>query len=171
MTEPTRRRELSVPLWVLGLTAAFFAVSCISVWVFVMLTRPTALRVTASPIVVIVVSTSAPAASTPSGLATATRPTTVSAPTPTIPPNLNSGSINLGVFVQVVRTGGVPLNLRQAPSLKAEIAYLAIANQVFKVDNGPSIADGFTWWLLVDPIDKTRTGWAVENYLQPTTKP
>jgi hypothetical protein len=76
----------------------------------------------------------------------------------------------LGVFVQVTGTGGVPLNLRQAPSLKSEIAYRAIENQVFKVENGPTIADGFTWWLLVDLVDKTRTGWAVENYLQPTSR-
>jgi len=75
------------------------------------------------------------------------------------------------VYVQVTGTGGVPLNLRQSPSLKSDIAYRAVENQVFKVENGPTIADGFTWWLLVDLVDKTRTGWAVENYLQSVNKP
>jgi hypothetical protein len=169
MTKPTTRRELTVPLWSLGLIAAFFAVSCVSLWMYVILTRPTAPRVTASPMFVVVASTSA-AAATATPASPSTKSPTSSALTPTVPPNLNSGSINLGVFVQVTGTGGVPLNLRQAPSLKSDIAYRAIENQVFKVENGPTIADGFTWWLLVDLVDKTRTGWAVENYLQPTSR-
>lgn len=170
MTESPRRRELTVPLWSLGLIAAFFAVSCLSLWMYVILTRPTAPRVTASPMFVVVASTPAVAVSSPLPASTPTKSSTPSALTPTVPPNLNSGSINLGVYVQVTGTGGVPLNLRQSPSLKSDIAYRAIENQVFKVENGPTIADGFTWWLLVDLVDKTRTGWAVENYLQPTIR-
>jgi hypothetical protein len=168
MTNPApRSREAAIPLWVLGLIAAFFAVSCISLWLVIGLTRPTASPITASPIFVVVANTPAVAV-TASPLPNFTpHPNSTS----TIPPNVNLGNINLGALVQVVRTGGIPLNVRQAPSLKAEIAYRAVENQVFRVENGPTIADGFTWWQLVDLVDKTRSGWAVENYLQLTNKP
>lgn len=168
MTNPaSRSRELAIPIWVLGLIAAFFAVSCLSLWLVIGLTRPTAARMTASPIFVVVANTPAVAV-TASPLPNVT-PQLNS--TPTIPPNINLGSINLGTLVQVVRTSGIPLNVRQAPSLKAEVAFRAVENQVFRVENGPTIADGFTWWQIVDLVDKTRSGWAVENYLQPTNKP
>jgi hypothetical protein len=38
------------------------------------------------------------------------------------------------------------------------------------VEDGPQEVDDFTWWYLVAPFDETRSGWAVANYLAPTTQ-
>jgi hypothetical protein len=88
--------------------------------------------------------------------------------TPTVPANPNPGFINLGTVVEVANTDGAPLKLRAAPSLTGEVNYLALPSEVFKVQNGPQVADGFTWWYLVAPSDASRNGWAVENYLAPS---
>ncbi len=162
------RAEASVPLWALGFAAALFAMACLSLWAYVVVTRPTVPRATSSPVFIVLTHS---AASTPDLLSvTATFPGGL-APTGTVPPVLNPGAINLGSYVQVVRTDGDPLKLRQAPTLNAEVNYLAVPNEVLKVINGPTIADGFTWWFLVDPVDDTRNGWAVENYLDATNGP
>jgi hypothetical protein len=163
----SRRNQIgqaTVPLWALGFIAALFAVTCLSLWAFVVISRPALPRVTSAPefIVVTTVPTLAPGS---------TELPTLEPPTPTVPPNVNPGVINLGSFVQVVRTDGDPLKLRQAPSLSGEVNYLALPNEVLKVVNGPTIADGFTWWFLVDPLNDSRNGWAVENYLEATTGP
>jgi hypothetical protein len=86
-------------------------------------------------------------------------------PTPTIPP-APAGNINLGDSVRVIGTGGDGLRLRVGPGLQETPNYLALENEVLVVQSGPTIADGFTWWFLVDPADDTRNGWAVENYLE-----
>ncbi|MEK7275745.1 MAG: hypothetical protein AAB427_00210 [Chloroflexota bacterium] len=169
-TPPRRSRsaEAAVPLWALGFAAALFAIACLSLWAFVVVSRPTVPRSTSSPVFIVLTNS---AASTPDLLSvTATLPGDF-APTGTVPPVLNPGAINLGSYVQVVRTDGDPLKLRQAPTLNAEVNYLAVPNEVLKVINGPTIADGFTWWYLVDPADETRNGWAVENYLDATNGP
>ena len=86
-------------------------------------------------------------------------------PTATIPP-APAGDLNLGDSVRVIGTGGDGLRLRVGPGLQETPNYLALENEVLVVQSGPSIADGFTWWFLVDPADDTRNGWAVENYLE-----
>ena len=157
-----------MPLWVLGFAAALCAIACMSLWAYVVVTRPTVPRATSSPVFIVLTNS---AATTPDLLSvTATLPGGL-APTGTVPPVLNPGAINLGSYVQVVRTDGDPLKLRQAPTLNAEVNYLAVPNEVLKVANGPTIADGFTWWYLVDLADETRNGWAVENYLDATNGP
>ncbi|MBI3241404.1 MAG: hypothetical protein HYZ49_03830 [Chloroflexi bacterium] len=173
-TQPSYSRrnrigQAAVPLWALGFLAALFAVTCLSLWAVILVSRPTLPRVTAVPEFIIVSNTSTPFPG--SGQASPTELPTLEPPTPTVPPNVNPGVINLGSFVQVVRTDGDPLKLRQAPSLSGEVNYLALPSEVLKVANGPTIADGFTWWFLVDPADENRNGWAVENYLEATTGP
>lgn len=173
-TQPSysRRNQIgqaTVPLWALGFIAALFAVSCLSLWAIVVISRPALPRVTSAPEFIVVTTASTPAPGS-TGAASTDLPT-LEPPTATVPPNVNPGSINLGSFVQVVRTEGDPLKLRQAPSLSGEINYLALPNEVLKVVNGPTIADGFTWWFLVDPLNESRNGWAVENYLEATTGP
>ncbi len=37
--------------------------------------------------------------------------------------------------------------------------------EVFKVEDGPMEADGYTWWYLVGPFDPDRKGWGVADYL------
>ncbi len=162
------RREASVPLWALVAVAAVFAVSCFSVWALVAVSRPTVPPATASAVFVIIADAATPTLDALVATLTVAAP---DAATPTVPPNVNPGLINLGSYVQVVRTEGDPLKLRAGPTLNANVNYLAVPNEVLKVTNGPTIADGFTWWYLVDPTDETRNGWAVENYLAVTNGP
>lgn len=157
-----------MPLWALGFAAALFVASCLSVWAFVALTRPTVPRATATAVFILLTQAAAP---TPDPLLAPLTATWTAAATPTVPPAVNPGLINLGGYVVIVRTDGDPLKLRQSPSLAAEVNYLALPNEVLKVANGPTIADGFTWWFLVDLNDDTRNGWAVENYLDATNGP
>jgi len=177
-TVPVARRrraiEASVPIWALAFVSSLFVITCLSLWAYVLVTRPTVPRATSSAVFVLI--TPPPTAGAPTFdplLATlgVPTPTVVTEATATIPPNVNPGFINLGSFVQVANTDGDPLKLRQQPSLTAELNYLALPSEVFKVENGPTIADGFTWWYVVDPVNGTRNGWAVENYLQATTAP
>ena len=80
--------------------------------------------------------------------------------------------VSVGAYVQVVGTGDAGfLNLRAEPSIDSPINYLAIENEVFQVQAGPTNANGFDWWYLVDPATNTRFGWAVQNYLQVVQAP
>lgn len=81
---------------------------------------------------------------------------------PTPPP----GVVSVGAFVQVVGTGGDGLRLRDQPSLAGQVLMLGSEAEIFRVEEGPREADGYTWWYLVGPFDANRKGWAVVNYLQ-----
>ncbi len=75
-------------------------------------------------------------------------------------------AIAVGVYVQIVGTGGDGLRLRDQPGLGGKVLLLGSEWEVFRVEDGPRDADGYTWWYLVGPFDETRRGWAVANYLQ-----
>jgi hypothetical protein len=94
-------------------------------------------------------------------------------PTPTLTPyytpttalpTVMPGTIGIGAMVEVTADG---LRLRDAPSLQGRILIQSSAHELFTVVDGPRSADGYTWWLLQGVYDKTRQGWAVENYLAP----
>jgi hypothetical protein len=169
-----RRAQAAVPVWALVFISALFVVSCLSLWAFIVFTRPTVPKATSSAVFIVVtpIASAVPPTFDPL-LATLGVPTPTSAIelTSTVPPVVNPGFINLGSYVQVVRTEGDPLKMRQQPSLSGDINYFALPSEVFKVQDGPVVADGFTWWYLVSPTDETRTGWAVENYLDATNGP
>lgn len=154
-----------IPWWLLALVAAVFLIAAMLVLAIVVLTRPTGLaQPTASAVVVTL-----PAGET-AGPPTATiqSPPTAALeePTPTAPPP-PPGVVAVGAYVQVVGTGDAGfLNLRSEATIESEVNYLAIENEVFQIQAGPTDADGFTWWYLVDPATNTRFGWAVQNYLQ-----
>jgi hypothetical protein len=104
-------------------------------------------------------------------------PTTPS-PSPTtqlpggdIPPSPPPGEISSGEYVQVIGTGGDGLRLRSEPGLKGKIRYLGLESEIFRVDDGPTMLDGYTWWLLVAPYDENVQGWAVSNYLKIVPNP
>lgn len=159
-----------IPWWLLALVAVGFVLAAGAFLALVLVTRPAELpQATASAVVI----TAAPAAT--SGLATATlqSPPTVPAdaasPTPPPPP---PGVVGVGAYVQVVGTGDAGfLNLRAEPNIDSPVNYLAIENEVFQVQAGPTNADGFDWWYLVDPATNTKFGWAVQNYLQVVQAP
>jgi len=96
----------------------------------------------------------------------------IPSPAPTVTPTLAPSSappanesINLGSYVQISGTNGEGLRLRTAPGRESTPRFLGMEAEVFHVEDGPQYMDGFTWWYLVAPYDKNRSGWAVSNYL------
>ncbi len=74
--------------------------------------------------------------------------------------------IRVGDSVQIYGTQGDGLRLRASPSLDGNILLLAFEGEIFRVEDGPEEASGYTWWYLVAPYDENIYGWAVQNYLK-----
>lgn len=89
-------------------------------------------------------------------------PTPTPSPTPPLP---GLSQLAIGDYVQVAGTGADGLRVRSEPGLNANILYVAIESEVFKVADGPREADGYTWWYLVEPYQQVMKGWVVANYL------
>lgn len=92
-------------------------------------------------------------------------PTTTGLPLP--PP----GDITVDAFVQIAGTGGDGLRLRIEPGLDSDVRMLGLETEVFQVRDGPREVDGYTWWYVVAPVDESRNGWAVANYLAVVQNP
>jgi hypothetical protein len=172
---PPPRRRLPresagyIPWWLLGLVAGAFVVASLTLLALVVVTRPAELpQATASAVVI----TAAPVnteVATPTLQSPATSAPSDATATPPPPP---PGVVGVGAYVQVVGTGDAGfLNLRSEPNINSPVNYLAIENEVFQVQAGPTNADGFDWWYLVDPATNTKFGWAVQNYLQVVQAP
>ncbi len=97
--------------------------------------------------------------------------TTPGAAAETQMPSPPPGVIAVGDYVQIVGTGGDGLRLRGEPGLAAQVLMLGSESEVFKVDEGPREADGYTWWRLIGPFDTNRGGWAAVNFLQVVQNP
>jgi hypothetical protein len=83
----------------------------------------------------------------------------------------NNYKFTLGEFVQITGTSGEGLRLRSEPGRSFSVKFIGLDAEVFEVIDGPVEADGFIWWYLEAPYDKTRNGWSVEDYLQEVTVP
>lgn len=92
-------------------------------------------------------------------------------PTPSALPLPPPGDVAKGAFVQIVGTGGDGLRLRTEPGLDSEVRVLGAETEVFVVTDGPSETDGYDWWYLESPSDRSRRGWAVSNYLSVVQNP
>jgi len=68
-------------------------------------------------------------------------------------------------YVQISDTEGEGLRLRRDPSLEGEIVNVGLEGEIFLVIGGPEERDGYLWWQLEAPLNTTRRGWAVSNYL------
>lgn len=84
--------------------------------------------------------------------------------TPTAPPSI--GGISIGRFVQITGTDGQGLRLRSGAGINNPPRFLGMDAEVFRVKDGPKMADDFTWWFLEAPYDPGRSGWAASNYLK-----
>jgi hypothetical protein len=71
-----------------------------------------------------------------------------------------------GELVQVFGTEGEGLRMRANPNLGADVLLLGLENEVFEVLEGPTVADGYSWWLLANPFDPTNQGWAADQFLR-----
>lgn len=106
----------------------------------------------------------------PSATATAT-PAPTSTPMPTAietPVDELGGPRDFaaGQLVLISGTGGEGLRLREAPGLESAVRLVALESEVFEVVDGPVPSDGFNWWLLINPYDRGKEGWAADLYLQ-----
>lgn len=72
----------------------------------------------------------------------------------------------IGSVVQIYNTEGAGLRLRSNPGTSSSIQFIGEELELFTVVNGPTEQDGYTWWYLESPYDKTRSGWAAADYLQ-----
>ncbi|KXK50540.1 MAG: SH3 domain-containing protein [Chloroflexi bacterium] len=93
---------------------------------------------------------------------------------PTLPPVVFTPTpeqIAIGKTIQVVDVGDQQLNVRSQPGVvDTEILFRAPEGSYFIIGDGPSQADGLTWWRIDDP-SSGRSGWAASNYLEPVTLP
>ncbi len=84
---------------------------------------------------------------------------------------LQPGEMGVGSYVQIVGTEGFGLNMRSSAGLDGLVNFLGYDEEVFVVSDGPLEIDGFTWWLLVTPVDKNRSGWAASSFLSLVANP
>ena len=155
-------QRAAVPISWLFAVALVILIAAAGLWGYILVTRPSAVQQpTVTPVFLVItpVRTSTPSPYTP------TPDTSAVDSTPTFPPPPVGSMINVGAYVQVVNTGG-GLRLRYEPGLLSEVNYLAVDYEVFVVEDGPSTADGMSWWFLVAQADDRRNGWAASNYLQ-----
>lgn len=100
---------------------------------------------------------------------TATIPAPTSTPMPPATPTpeiTTDTDIAIGSLVQITGTDGEGLNLRTEPNTSSNIQFLGYDLEIFEVVEGPIFDEGYWWWYLETPLEKTRSGWAVENYLE-----
>lgn len=92
-------------------------------------------------------------------------------PTATPTPPVTIDGIGVGVYVQITGTDGDGLRLRSGPGTDQPPVFLGMDAELFQVQDGPKMADGFTWWYLVAPYDQNRKGWAASKYLAVVPQP
>ncbi|PWH13896.1 MAG: hypothetical protein DDG60_09295 [Anaerolineae bacterium] len=90
---------------------------------------------------------------------------------PTATPTLAPGQLTSGIYVQIVGTDGVGLNIRSAPGLNAAQRFMGFDSEVFLIQDGPREQDGYIWWYIVSNYDDGRAGWAVANFLEAIPAP
>ena len=95
-------------------------------------------------------------------------------PTPTLEQieiTINNYKFQVGEYAQITGTSGDGLRLRSGPSRTNSVNFIGMDAEVFEIVDGPVEADGFVWWYLEAPYDKTRNGWSVDEYLQSVNVP
>ena len=148
----------------LAIVAAAFLTAALGLWGYLLATRTADLPAPTATAMVLTVPPSADVAAPT--LQSPPTPAPTAPPTDTAPPP-PPGQVTLGAYVQVVGTGDAGiLNLRSEPGTTKPVNYLALEREVLLVQSGPAEADGFVWWFLIDPATNTKSGWAVQNYLQ-----
>ncbi|MCX8066954.1 MAG: SH3 domain-containing protein [Anaerolineae bacterium] len=159
MTQQSTPTPIPTIVWILALTALVLAFASCGLWALYLLRSqqvgnvpyPTPIIWTATPTPTILPSPS---------------PTWTPEPTPTASPE-----IAIGRYVRVSGTGGAGVSLRQEPDTGSPRLSIGQEGEIFIVVSGPRVGGGYTWWLIRDPTNEMRQGWAVANYLQPVDRP
>jgi hypothetical protein len=175
-----RNTSLFPPFWSIVLTVLIVAICASSLVLAVLLLGGNTAPAQAPRIVVI---TAAPISTFTSGstvLITATLPpdalpgqlqipSTFVMEGPTLPPpNITPTPMQVAVgrTVRIVDVGEQQLNVRERPGvIDVPIAFLAPQNSLFQIIDGPTQADGLTWWR-IQSVENNRSGWAAANYLE-----
>lgn len=145
--------------WLIGLGLAVLLL--VGGWAALTHSAPTPAPPTTLPTAALVVLPAPTLTATPTPLLPTATPTLP----PDIPPSPEPGVFQVGSLVQISHTGGLGLRLRAAPGLDSEVRYVGLESEVFRIQDGPVEADGFTWWYLVALYDPERQGWGAANYL------
>ena len=159
-----KRRRLTLPPWaLLAIFIAIVILLCLSLVLIVRAIRNKGSQAAPTPSQTSAAQTVSPATWTP-------LPPSGETPTPTVvlpieittepaPPT----EIAPGVTVVVQGTGGAGLNVRQQPSTYAKILTNAKEGSELLVLEGPTDADGYTWWK-VRTADGTE-GWGASTWM------
>ncbi len=164
-----RRAQPTIPWWVLvaGGLVVVLAIALLWVWAW------QAMQANKEPptIAITPTFTPAPPTATPTSPSLPTPPPPTSTPvppTPTTPPQ-----VAIGGWVKVIGSSDAGLSFRAGPGL--ENVRLKVLNDgaVLKVLDGPRESDGYNWWRLEEYVGGQAgvIGWAVEQFLEPTSAP
>ncbi len=87
---------------------------------------------------------------------------------PTLPPvEISPTPENIGVGKTItVDSPDSGLNVRSGAGIQNDRLFVAQDGETFMVVDGPTQADGLTWWKIQNPTDPTQSGWAAAAYLQ-----
>ena len=164
-----RRTQLPLPWWVLvaGGLVVVLAVALLWVWALKAMEEnkePPIIPVTPTFTRAIPTDTVAPA-DTPTPVPPTDTPLP---PTPTVPVQ-----ITIDGWVKVAGAGAAGLSFRAGPGQENVRLKIITDGAVLKVLDGPREDGGFTWWRLEEYVDGQAgvIGWAIDNFLQPTSAP
>lgn len=74
---------------------------------------------------------------------------------------------NIAVGKNVIaRAEDSGVNVRSAAGVQNERLFVAENGEAFTIIEGPTEADGLTWWKIQSPTDPNRAGWAAAAYLE-----
>jgi hypothetical protein len=74
---------------------------------------------------------------------------------------------NIGVGKHVITTAeDSGVNVRSAAGIQNERLFVADNGESFIVVDGPTQADGLTWWKIESPDEPSRSGWAAAPFLE-----
>lgn len=102
---------------------------------------------------------------TPTLPPTAILPQSTSSDVSILPPDM----VAVGRYVKVTGTQGLGLRMRSEAGTSGEVNFLAMDDEAFKIIEGPIAKDSYTWWHCEALLDKSRSGWAAEDFLQVLT--
>lgn len=167
--KPQAKRRFTLPPWALiAITAAVAILLCVAAVLVVRALRggsTTEVPTVLPTFTAVLVAPTAGSATEPAVLSTAELSATATVELPAAataaPPTYTS--IGPGATVVVQGTRGVGLNVRAAPSTNAKIVGSAKEGTELLVLEGPTEADGHTWWKVRLPDGKE--GWAAGEYL------
>lgn len=164
-----RRTQTSLPWWVLASGALVVVLAIALLWTWAL----KAMKENKEPPTIAVTPTftrSIPTATfTPADTPTPAAPTdTPQPPTPTV-----AAQITIGGWVKVTGTGDAGLSFRAGPGPENVRLKIVTDGAVLKVLDGPREDSGYTWWRLEEHVNGQAgvIGWAIDEYLAPTSAP